>query len=102
MWSEGNAWRNGEPAVGLFFNNAPVQWLDLVKDFLAKGNVTTLQQPPYFPVLALALADFYLLPPWYFCGATDIIKNVMEGLKGFYKMASRNASNTFTVTGKNV
>jgi len=64
MWSEGNAWRNGEPAVGLFFNNAPVQWLDLVKDFLAKGNVTTLQQHPYFPVLALALAATSMVLLW--------------------------------------
>jgi hypothetical protein len=91
-------WRTN--SWSLLHDNAPVQWSDLVKDFSAKSNVTILQQPPYFP--ELALADFYLLPQWHFCDATDIIKNVMEGLKGFYKMTSRNASNTFTVAGKSV
>jgi len=63
--------------------------------FLSKEQCDNLQHPPYFP--ELALADFYLFPRWHFCDATDIIKNVMEGLKGFHKMASRNYYNTFTV-----
>jgi hypothetical protein len=91
-------WRTN--SWSLLHDNAPVQWSDLVKDFLAKNNVTILQHPPYFP--ELALADFYLFPQWYFSDATDIKKNVMEGLKGFHKMASKNASDIFTVTGKSV
>jgi len=84
----------------LLHDNAPVQWSDLVKDFLAKNNVTVLQHLSYFP--ELALADFYLFPRWHFCDATDIIKNVMEVLKGFHIMASKNASNTFTVAAKSL
>jgi len=40
--------------------HAPAHWLVLVKDFLAKNNVTTLELPPYSP--DLAPADFYLSP----------------------------------------
>jgi len=41
-------------------NHAPAHWLVLVKDFLAKNNVTALELPPYCP--DLAPADFYLFP----------------------------------------
>jgi transposase len=58
----------------------------LVKDFLTKNNVTTLEHPPYSP--DLAPADFYLFPQLIsalkgvrFCDATDIIKNATEELK---------------------
>jgi hypothetical protein len=44
----------------LLHNNAPALRLVLVKDFLAKNSVTTLEHPPYSP--QLALADFYLFP----------------------------------------
>jgi hypothetical protein len=58
----------------------------LVKDFLAKFNVTTLEHPPHSP--NLAEADFYLLPQlklvlmgWCFYDTTDIVKNAPDELK---------------------
>jgi len=41
-------------------DNAPTHRSILVKDFLAKNNVTTLEHPPYSP--DLIRADFYLFP----------------------------------------
>ena len=67
-------------------DNAPEQWLVLVKDLSSTNNVTTQEHLLYSP--DLAPADFYLpflpisaLKGWGFCDATDIIKNVMEELK---------------------
>jgi hypothetical protein len=40
--------------------NAPAHRSVLVRDFLAKNNVTALEYPPYFP--DLTEADFYLFP----------------------------------------
>jgi hypothetical protein len=58
----------------------------LVKDFLPKNDVTTLKHLPYSP--ELAAADFSVFPRMKsalkgrrFCDATDVIKNVTEGLK---------------------
>ena len=83
LGSERNAPRNGEPPGGfLLHGNAPAYRSALVKDFLAKNNVTTLEQP-----LLLSPADFYLfarlksaLKGQRFCDATDIIKNATEEL----------------------
>ena len=79
----------------------------LIKDFLARYKVTTLEHPPYSP--ELAAADFYLFPRLKsvlkgrpFCDATDIIKNATGSWKGLYKEASRNVSNNFTVAGRNL
>jgi hypothetical protein len=59
----------------------------LVKDFLAKSNVTTLKHPSSPDLVP---ADFYLLPRLKsalkrkrICDATDINKNAMEELKTF-------------------
>jgi hypothetical protein len=60
--------------------------LVLVKDFLSKNNMTTLEHPPYSP--NLTASDFHLFP-WLksamkgrcFCEGTNIIKNVMDKLK---------------------
>jgi len=86
----------------LLHDTVPAQWSVLVKHFLAMNNVRTLQHPSYSP--DMAAADFYLFPRLksglmgqHFCAATYIIKNPMEELICFYKMASRNVSNTFTV-----
>ena len=56
------------------------------KDFLAKNNVTILENPPY--PSDMAPADFYLfarlksaLKGRRFCDATDVIKNATEELK---------------------
>jgi translation initiation factor 2 alpha subunit (eIF-2alpha) len=67
-------------------NSALAQWLILVKDFIGKNNVTTLEHPPY--PSDLAAAYFYLFPGLKsamkgrrFFDATDIIKNATEELK---------------------
>jgi len=44
----------------LFHDNAPAHRSILVKDFVAKNNVTTLEHPPYSP--DLEPSDFYLFP----------------------------------------
>jgi hypothetical protein len=79
----------------------------LVKDFLSKNNVTTLEHPPYSP--DLAPGDFYLFPPLKSAlkgrrlyGVTDIIKNAKEELKRFHTVASRNVFNTATIAGRSV
>jgi hypothetical protein len=43
-----------------FHDNAPAHRSVLVKDFLAKNNVTTLKHTPYLP--DLSSADFYTFP----------------------------------------
>jgi len=62
----------------------------LVKDFLTKKNVTTLEHPTHSP--DLAPADFYLFPGqksalklWRFRAASSIIKNATEELKRLSK-----------------
>jgi hypothetical protein len=55
----------------------------LVKDFLAKHNVTILEHPPYSP--NLTPAGYYLflksaLKGQCFCDTTGIIENAMEEL----------------------
>jgi len=56
MRSEGNAPKNGETNSWFpFLHNAPAHRSVLVKDFLAKNNVITLEHPPYSPVLATAV-----------------------------------------------
>jgi hypothetical protein len=70
----------------------------LVKNFLAKKNVTTRGHSPYSP--DFATADFYLftqlkpaLKARGFCDATDIIKNVTEELK---RLSKNRVSGMFT------
>jgi hypothetical protein len=64
----------------LFHDNAPAHRSVLVKDFLLKNNVSTMERLPHFP--DLTAADFYLFP-WMksaskgrrFCDSTDIFQN---------------------------
>ena len=72
----------------LLHDNAPTHLSVLVKDFLAKNKVTTMEHPPYSP--DLATANVYLFPQLKsglkerrFCDATDNIKNATEELKRF-------------------
>jgi hypothetical protein len=72
----------------LFHDNAPAHQSVLVKDFLAKNNVTTLGHHRYS--YELAADDFYLfsrlksaLKGRRFCDSTDIIRNATEELKRF-------------------
>jgi len=61
MWSEGNVpkkWRTN--SCFLLHDNAPAHQSVLVKDFLAKNNVTTLVHSPHSP--DLGPPDFYLFP----------------------------------------
>jgi hypothetical protein len=76
-------WRTGSWL--LLHDNAPAHRPVLIKDFLAKNNVTTLEHPPYS--IDLTPAEFYLFPGlksalkgWRFCYVTDI-KNATEELK---------------------
>jgi len=69
----------------LLYGNGPAHRSILVKDFLAKNNVTILQPPPYPP--DPAPADFCVFPPlksalngWHICYSTDV-KNATEELK---------------------
>jgi hypothetical protein len=62
----------------------------LVKDFIAKNKVATLEHPQYSP--DLPSADFYLFPRLSsalkgrrLCDATDLIKNAAEELKRLTK-----------------
>jgi len=108
-----DAVRRQRPEIGrtniwfLLHGNAAAHRSVLLKDFLSKNNVTTLEHPPYSP--DLAPDDFYLLPPLKsglkgrrFYGVTDIIKNATEELKRFHTVAFRNVSNTVTVAGRTV
>jgi hypothetical protein len=87
MRSEGIApkkWRTN--SWFLLHDNAPAYRSVLVKDFLAKDNVTILKHPTVSS--DLASADFYPFPRlksalkgWHFFDATDITKNATEELK---------------------
>jgi len=57
MRSEGKSPKNEETTL-LLHDNAPAHRSVLVKDFLAKNNVTTLEIPPYCP--DQFRAEFYL------------------------------------------
>jgi hypothetical protein len=93
MRTEENATKNGEPTVGFSFTTM-LQSV-LIKNFLEKIEVTTLEHPEHSR--DLALADFHLFPRlkltltgWRFCNATDIINNATEQLeklsqKGFQR-----------------
>jgi len=77
-------WRTN--SLFLLLDNAPAHQSVLVKDFLAKINVTVLENPPYLS--DLAPADFYLfsglksaMKEQCFCDATDITKNATVQLK---------------------
>ena len=72
----------------LLHDNAPAHRSVLVKYFLAKNNVTTLEHSPHFP--DLTPADSYLFPRLKsalkgrrVCDTTDIFKNATAELKRF-------------------
>jgi hypothetical protein len=77
----------------------------LVKDFLAKKNVTTIEHHPYFT--DPAPAEFYLFPRLQsalnggrFCDAADIIMNAAEELKMSSQNGFQEYFQQFTVAGK--
>ena len=70
----------------LLHNNATAHRSILVKNFLARNNVTTLEHPRFSP--DLAATGFYpfrrlksVLKERRFYDDTNVIKNAMEGLK---------------------
>jgi hypothetical protein len=80
-WKRPEKWRTN--SWFLHHDNAPAHRSVLVKDFLAKNNVTTLDYPPFSH--SLATADFYLFPRLkstlngrHFSDYTDIIQNATE------------------------
>jgi transposase len=88
MASEGNAPKSRRiNSWFLFRDNASTHRSVLVKDFLAKSNVTTLKRPPYSS--DVTAAEFYLFPllksavtERSSCDSTGI-KNATEELKRF-------------------
>ena len=91
----------------LLHDNAPAHRSVLVKDFLAKNNVTNLELPRNSP--DWAAPDFYLFPRLKsatkgrcFLDSTDIIRNATEELKRLLKMTNRNVSDTYIVVGRSV
>ena len=64
----------------LLHDNAPAHRSVLVKDCLAKNNVTTLQYHPYSTDLAPARKKS-ALKGQCFCDGSDIVKNATEELK---------------------
>jgi transposase len=92
MQSKENAPKRRTNSWTPLHDNVPAHRAVLVKNFLAKNNVTALEHPPYSP--RLAPADFYLFPRLKsavkgrcFCDATDIIKNFTKELKSLSKYA---------------
>jgi transposase len=86
-------------------DNASAHRSVLIKDLLAKNNLTTQEHSPYFP--DLVAADFYLfsgmksaLKRRRFCDVTDISKNATEELKRLSQ--NMNISKTFPVAGRSV
>jgi len=75
----------------------------MVKDILAKNNVTTLEHHPY--LLDVIAADFLPVP-----SNVNNIKGMpltqlrmrLKSCKGFHKVVSRNFSNTFPIAGRRV
>ena len=70
----------------LVHNNAPAHQSILVKNYLARNNVTTLEHPRFSTDLApIGFYPFHqlksVLKERRFCGATNIIKNATEELK---------------------
>ena len=77
----------------LFHDNAPTHRSVLVKEFLAKNSVTTLENPPYRS--DMVPTDFYLfarlksaLKGRRFCDDNGIIKNATKELKRFFLQIS--------------
>jgi len=87
MQSEGKhteKWRTS--SWFLLHDNDSAHLSILVKDFLAKNNVTALEHPPYSTDLTPAVFYLFLqlksaLKGWAFYYATDIVKNSTEELK---------------------
>jgi len=87
--------------------NSPAYWLVLVKDFLVKNDVTTLELILYLP--NLAPADFYLFPQLkstlkgqHFCDDYDIVKNETEELKRPSQDGFQECLEPYTITGRSV
>jgi len=77
----------------LLQDNAPAYRPLLAKDFLAKSDVTTLENPPYSS--DLAAGDFYLFPKLKstlkggaFVMLLTSLRMRRKSWKGFYKMTS--------------
>jgi len=78
MRSYGKGPKNGD--------NAPAHRSVLVKNLLAKNNMTTMEHPPYSRDLAPAdflpvLSTEINIERTVFCDATDVIKNATVELK---------------------
>jgi transposase len=91
----------------LLHDNAPAHRSVLVKDFLAKNNVTTLENPPYSPDVTTAYFSPVPRPKSALKGRRFrvVFKSVRMGWKkgeGFHKMASSIISNNFAYVNRSV
>ncbi|KAJ4444102.1 hypothetical protein ANN_05891 [Periplaneta americana] len=90
----------------LMHDNAPAHRAIIVKNFLARHNITALDHPPYSP--DLSPPDYFLFPRLksHLKGrrfnAEEVIANATRALRGFHKMTSRPASRNSTRVGKSV
>ncbi|GBN84258.1 hypothetical protein AVEN_254239-1 [Araneus ventricosus] len=91
MQSDENNLKNG-PTIDWFLlhDNAPPHRALIVKTYLARHSVTTLEHPPYSP--DLAPADFYMFPRlkmrWKghrFVDSDEVIENATKQLKDLSK-----------------
>ena len=81
---------HGESTIGFSFTTMLQHTGQFrLRNFLAKNNVTTLENPPYTSDMAPTNFCIFArlksaLKGRRFCDATDIIKNATEELKGFF------------------
>ncbi|KAJ4444273.1 hypothetical protein ANN_06065 [Periplaneta americana] len=90
----------------LMHDNAPAHRAIIVKNFLARHNITALDHPPYSR--DLSPPDYFLFPRLKShlkgrrLNAEEVIANATRALRRVSKMASRPASRNSTRVGKSV
>ncbi|GBL81888.1 hypothetical protein AVEN_50488-1 [Araneus ventricosus] len=91
----------------LLCDNAPPHRALIVKKYLARHSVTTLEHPPYSP--DIEPADFYLFPRLkmklkghHFVDSDEVIENATKKLKDLSKMDSRSVLNSYTNAGRSM
>ena len=85
----------------------PSHQLDLVKNFLAKNTVTSMEHLQYSPDWLQLIFTYFLKwnQTWRYSAFVMLLTSLSmlwKSREGFHKMTSRNVSITFTVTGRSV
>ena len=102
--SEGNDLKNGEPTVGFSFMTIASTSVGFSQGFLSKEQCDNTAASPILSWPAFTCSR-WMKSAWKgqcFCDATDIIKNVMEELKGFKKWLPGMFPTPLQCTGRNV